>query len=507
MKAIRIIGLLVLIALAFAGGYVYKAVKGGAASSGKGGRKVLYWVDPMHPAYKSDKPGIAPDCGMKLEPVYADGGAAAAPVGANRRVLYYRDPKDPSYKAQQAGLNAETGSELVPVYADDISTMEVGTVQITPEKQQLIGVKYEQVQVGGGSRTIRAVGKVAIDETRIGHVHTKLEGWIDKVFVDFTGELVKKGQPLLTIYSPDMLASQRELLLAAKAKIIMRDSALPAGFDQSESLLQATRRRLELWDLSEAQIDQVLKTGEPIKNITLYSPMTGYITDRKAFPQLKVMPDTDLYTIVDLSHVWIMADVFEYEASNIRLGQTARVSIQALPGRVFNARIDFLQPQVDPMTRTLKVRLNMDNPGLMLKPDMYADVEFVVSIPAKLTVPADAVLNAGERKTVFIDRGNGYFEPRQVKTGEREGDRIQILSGLTGGERIVTSGNFLIDSESQMKAAASGMGGMAGMPGMTNGPTKPETPANQPKAPAGKPDAKGMGDMPGMTNEPGAKKK
>lgn len=474
MKAIRIIGLLAAIAAAFAGGYVYKAIKGRTPTSAdKGGRKILYWVDPMHPAYKSDKPGIAPDCGMKLEPVYADGGVASAPAA---------------------------GQE--PVHADDTSAMEAGTVRITPEKQQLIGVKYELVETGGGSRTIRAVGTVAIDETRIGHVHTKVEGWIDKVFVDFTGKLVQKGQPLLTIYSPDMLASQRELLLAAKAKTIMRDSALPSGFDQSESLLQATRRRLELWDLSEAQIDQVLKTGEPIKNITVYSPMTGYISDRKAFPQVKVMPDTDLYTIVDLSHVWIMADVFEYEAPNIHVGETAGVSLQALPGKTFSARIDYLQPEVDPMTRTLKVRLNMNNPGLMLKPDMYADVEFHVNIPSALTVPADAVLNAGERKTVFIDRGNGFFEPRQVKTGEREGDRIQILSGLSGGERIVTSGNFLIDSESQMKAAASGMGGMAGMPGMTNKPAPPETPAKKPKAPAAKPDADAMDDMPGM----GAKK-
>ena len=502
MKAIRVIGFLAVIAAAFTGGYVYKAIRGGAAaSSDKGGRKILYWVDPMHPAYKSDKPGIAPDCGMELEPVYADGGPASAPA-AERKVLYYRDPKDPNYKAQQPGLNPETGNELEPVYADDVSAMEVGTVQITPEKQQLIGVKYGEVKVGGGSRTIRAVGKVAIDETRIGHVHTKVEGWIDKVFVDFTGKLVEKGQPLLTIYSPDMLASQRELLLAAKAKTIMKDSALPSSFDQSESLLQATRRRLELWDLSEAQIGQVLKTGEPIKNITLYSPMTGYITDRKAFPQLKVMPDTDLYTIVDLSHVWIMADVFEYEAPDIHVGETARVSLQALPGKSFSARIDYLQPEVDPTTRTLKVRLNMDNPSVMLKPDMYADVEFRVNIPSTLTVPADAVLNAGERKTVFVDRGNGYFEPRQVKTGEREGDRIQILSGLSAGERVVTSGNFLIDSESQMKAAASGMGGMAGLPGMTNEPAQPEAPANKPKAPSGKSDAKVMGDMPGM----GAKK-
>ena len=197
-----------------------------------------------------------------------------------------------------------------------------------------------------------------------------------------------------------------------------------------------------------------------------------------------------------------MADLFEYEAPNIHVGETAHVSLQALPGKSFSARIDYLQPEVDPMTRTLKVRLNMNNPGVMLKPDMYADVEFRVNIPSTLTVAADAVLNAGERQTVFVDRGNGFFEPRQVKTGEREGDRIQILSGLTGGERIVVSGNFLIDSESQMKAAASGMGGMAGMPGMTNKPTPPATPANQPKPPAGKPAAKGMDDMPGM----GAKK-
>ncbi len=467
MKAIRAIAFLVVIAAAFMGGYVYKAIKG-SASADKNGRKVLYWVDPMHPAYKSDKPGTAPDCGMKLEPVYAHGGGGTM------------------------------ASAREPANAGDLSAMPVGTVQITPEKQQLIGVKYGQVERSGGSRTIRAVGKVAFDETRIQHIHTKVEGWIDQVFVDYTGQLVSKGQALMTVYSPDMLASQLELLLAAKATDTMKNNPLPAAFDQSESLLRASRRRLELWDLSEAQINQVLKTGQPIKNVTLYSPITGYVTDRKAFPQLKVMPDTDLYTIVDLSRVWIMADVFEYEAPNIYMGETASVALQALPGRTFNARINYIQPQVDPMTRTLKVRLDMDNPGLMLKPDMYADVEFRVNIPSRLTAPADAVLDAGERKTVFVDRGNGYFEPKQVKTGERNGDRIQILSGLNGDERVVTSGNFLIDSESQMKAAASGMGGMAGMPGMTNTPVKPETPANHPKAPSGKSDAKGMADMPGM---------
>src|SRR6266496_3355595 len=259
MKAIRTIGFLVVIAAAFTGGYIYKAIKSGATSSAaKGERKVLYWVDPMHPAYKSDKPGVAPDCGMKLEPVYADGGSSAAASQSQRKVLYYRDPKDPNYKSQQPGLNPETGNELEPVYAEDLSTMPVGTVQISADKQQLIGVKYGQVEMGSGSRTIRAVGKVAFDETRVEHIHTKVEGWIDKVFVNFPGKLVEKGQPLVTIYSPEMLASQQELLLAAKAQDMMRNNTLEAAFDQSKSLLEASRRRLRLWDLSNAQIDQVV---------------------------------------------------------------------------------------------------------------------------------------------------------------------------------------------------------------------------------------------------------
>jgi RND family efflux transporter MFP subunit len=307
----------------------------------------------------------------------------------------------------------------------------------------------------------------------------------------------------MTVYSPDMLASQEELLLAARATETMKSNPLPAAFDQSKSLLQAARRRLRLWDLSEDQIDEVLKKRQPIKNVTLYSPDAGYVTDRKAFPQLRVMPDTDLYTIVNLDRVWIMADLFEYEAPNIHVGETARVSLQAVPGRTFAARIDYIQPQVDPMTRTLKVRLDMDNPGLILKPDMYVNVEFSVNLPVRLTVPADAVLDAGERKTVFIDRGNGFFEPRQVTVGQRDGNRIQILSGLTGGERVVTSGNFLIDSESQLKAAAAGMGGMAGMPGMTNEPMK------APKGQETKPVEKGPPSKPSMPNMPdmGADKK
>ncbi len=372
MKIIRILALAAVVGAAFLGGYVYKAVRGGGAgTNGKSERKVLYWVDPMHPAYKSDKPGIAPDCGMKLVPVYADGAGSSAPRDAA---------------------------------AGEMPAMPPGTVQISSEKQQLIGVKYGQAERSGGSRSLRAVGKVAFDETRIQHIHTKVEGWIDQVFVDYTGQLVSQGQPLLTIYSPEMLASQQELLLAMKAMDTMKNNPLPAAFDQSQSLLRAARRRLERWDLSEAQINEVLKTGKPIKNVTLYSPVSGYVTERKAFPQLKAMPETDLYTIVDLSHVWIVADLFEYEAPNIHVGETARVTLQAAPGKVFTARVNYIQPEVDPVTRTLKVRLDMENAGLLFKPEMYADVEFRVNLSVQLTVPVGSC--AGCRRAEDRVRGS-----------------------------------------------------------------------------------------------------
>ena len=455
MKLLKTILALVLLAAAFFGGYAYKSWfhSSDTANTAAGARKILYYVDPMHPAYKSDKPGVAPDCGMKLEPVYADGRPAA------------------TASAQPKGDQT------------DLSTLPMGTIQMSAEKQQQIGVQYGTVEMTSGGQTIRAVGKVAYDETRLAHVHTKYEGWIDKVYVDFVGKLVEKGQPLLTIYSPDLLASQQELLLAVRAKEVMKKSTLEGVIDQSETLFQAARRRLELWDLSEAQIQQVLATGQPIKNVTIYSPIRGYVLERKAFPQLKVMPDTDLYTVVDLSKVWIMADVFENEAANVRLGQTARVTPSYDKNRSFLAKVSYIQPQVDPTTRTLKVRLDADNPAISLKPDMYVDVTFKLDSAPALTVPAGAVLQTGDRNTVFVGHGDGYLEPREVTIGEQRGDRVTILKGLKAGERIVTSGNFLIDSESQLKAAASGMGAM---PGMT------------PQSPAAKPGAKGMADMPGM---------
>jgi len=422
MKALKVLAALVLLAGTFASGYVVRMTKhAGAAISS---RRILYYVDPMHPAYKSDKPGVAPDCGMTLEPVYAD----------------------------------EAANTVEPPYLDTTPAAPPGTIEISPERQQLIGVKFATVELSGQARSIRAVGKVTFDETRVAHVHTRIDGWIEKVFVDFTGDFVKQGQPMLTIYSPEMLASQQELLLAARARDLMRDNPLASAAEHGNSLFEAARRRLQLWQLNDDQIDQVLRTGQPIPSITLYAPASGFVSERKAFPNQKVTPDSDLYTITDLSRIWIVADVFESDITFIKVGDAAYVQFPSGNTPSLGAKVTYIQPQVDPMTRTLKVRLDAPNPGLRMKPDMYVNAEFGIAGAKELVVPAEAVLDTGDRQTVFVNLGNGYLEPRQVVVGERYGDRVAITRGLTAGERVVSSGTFLIDSESQLKSAAGGMG-------------------------------------------------
>jgi RND family efflux transporter MFP subunit len=272
--------------------------------------------------------------------------------------------------------------------------------------------------------------------------------------VDYTGQLVHKGDPLLTIYSPEMLASEQELLLAMRASDEMQAGPIREAWGNSVMLVEAARRRLELFDLSAAQIDEIARTHTTIRSVTLYSPATGYVSARNAYPSQRVTPETELYTLTDLSHVWIMADVFEADIARIREGQSATVTLSSGEARPFSARVENIQPQVDPQTRTLKVRLEADNSALRLKPDMFVNVQFAVAASPKLTVPADAVVDTGTRQTVYVDRGNGYLEPRAVEIGERMGDRIEIRRGLRPDERIVTSGTFLIDSESRLNPGA-----------------------------------------------------
>ena len=478
MKALKAVGVVALVGIAFAGGYVVRETRSGTITVD--GRKVLYYVDPMHPAYRSDRPGVAPDCGMTLEPVYEDDLAPdRAPRATNRRILHYRDPADPNYTSPKPGLNPETGNTLEPIYAEPTSGSRPGTVHIPPERQQLIGVKFATAEWNDSARTIRTVGKVAYDETRIAHVHTRVDGWAEKVFVDFTGDFVKKGQPMLTIYSPELLASQQELLLAARARGLMASNPLASAAQGGESLFEAAKRRLELWDLSAEQIERVLETGQPVRSITLHAPASGFVLERQVFPNQKITPESDLYTLVDLSRVWIMADVFESDIAAIRPGDRAHVSFPYAGAAPLTARVMYIQPQVDAATRTLKVRLEVANPGIRLKPDMFVNVELGVAGTRVLSVPADAVVDTGERQTVFVDLGDGYLEPRAVKAGERMNGRITILEGLSAGDRVVSSGTFLVDSESQLRSATSAMG----RPQIPQGAAKPADNRKAPGAP------------------------
>jgi RND family efflux transporter MFP subunit len=360
--------------------------------------------------------------------------AKAAPSGAAA-------PANPS--AQVTPASVET--PLVPV-------------QISPQHLQSIGVQTGEVERKTIADEIRATGNVAVDETRLAYVQVRYSGYVQKVFADATYQYVRKGQPLLTVYSPDLVATEREYLVAKQNQADMSHSTVPGVAASAASLLDAATARLKQWGVPQEEIARLESTGQVQQEMEVDSPISGYITERNALPSVAVQPEMRLYTIADLSTVWVLAQVFQNDLGRIKVGDPAALSAdtfasKTFPGRSFNGRVDFIYPQVDMDTRTAKVRVVFANPNLQLKPGMFVNVTLRVPMGNQLILPATGVLQSGTRQIAFVQRDDGYIEPREVELGSRVGEDFIVLKGLKAGERIVTSANFLIDSESQLQAA------------------------------------------------------
>src|SRR3989454_6952900 len=340
------------------------------------------------------------------------------------------------------------------------ATSGAGQIYIAPERQQLIGVKTAVVGLKPLAKEIRTVGKVAYDETKITHIHTKVSGYIEDVFVDYVGKAVKAGDPLFTIYSPDLVATQQEYLLALKSNDLLKDSAFPWVSTGSNNLLEAANQRLLLWDITPAEIETLQQSGQVKRALNIYSHVSGVVMERQAYHHGKyVTPDMDLYMLVDLSNVWVLGEANESDLSFLKIGQMAEIELpysSNLNRR--RGRIVFISPTLDPKTRTVQVRVEFPNPDLALKPDMFVNFKLGVDLGRHLVVPADAVLDTGTLQYVFVERGQGYFEPRTVKVGPKTEDSYVIESGLKAGEQVVTAANFILDSESRLKGAFATMG-------------------------------------------------
>jgi membrane fusion protein, copper/silver efflux system len=457
LRIIAGVAVVALISVVLFGGRFLKtrATSAQTAPQGQTGeRKVLYWYDAMNPQNRSEKPGKAPD-GMDLVPKYAEGESTGSTQASGKKILYWYDPMHPKYKSDKPGIAPDCGMSLVPMYEGQ-GAVEDGMIKVSPERQQALGVRTAKVVDKVISRTLRTSGQVVPDETRIAHVHVKTPGWIENVYVDFVGQIVKKGQPLFTIYSPDLVATQEEYLIAKRGQQSLGTSSYKDVAHNSQSLLESARQRLELWDLTDAQIKRLDETGQVNRTITIYSPVTGYVTDRKAFPHVSVTGDSDIYTITDLSRIWVTADVYESELPYVKVGQTAAIKLSYVPGKAFNGRVTYNYPTLDPQTHTAKVRIDVPNSGLLLKPNMFADVELQINYGKHMVVPEGAVLNSGTRQVVFVVHEDGKFEPREVTIGPTVDALTIVEFGLEKGETIVSSGNFLLDSESRMKSAVDG---------------------------------------------------
>jgi Cu(I)/Ag(I) efflux system membrane fusion protein len=408
--------------------------------------KVQQWHCPMHPSYVSDKPGDCPICGMKLVPI--EGGKEG-----ERKPDFYRSPMNPS-QTSPVPRKDEMGMDFVPVYADDLASggdavEGYATVRIDPRRQQLIGLRTAPVARAEVGSAWRTVGRVAVDETRVRKINVKVDGFVEKLYVDFVGKPVRRGQALFALYSPELMSAQNEYLLAVKTRAQLGPGSQRTG----DELVDAARRRLELWDVPRSEIAHLDHGGEPLRTLTLHSPISGVVTAKSVVQGSKIAAGDTPFEVTDLSQVWVLADAYESDISRVKVGTAATLRIDALPNRDFKGRVGFVDPLLDPKTRTAKIRVSFANPHLDLKPDMFGDVSFEGRTRQGLRIPLDALIDSGTQKMVFVSLGEGKFQPREITTGAQTTEYVEVLSGLAEGDQVVTRANFLIDSESRLKSA------------------------------------------------------
>jgi membrane fusion protein, copper/silver efflux system len=382
--------------------------------------------------------------------------ALPSPSPSAGDVLYYRSPMDPSVHSATPTKDS-MGMDFLPVYAEDVSPASDvagrATLTLSPERRQILGLRSQILRLVPRRRVIRTVGRVTVDERRLHHIHTKYEGFVEHLHVDFTGKFVRRGEPLLSIYSPELVATQQEYLLAYRAEKRLGESGIPSVAQGGVDLLEATRQRLLFWDIRPVDIAAIEKTGQVMRTLDLYSEISGYVVQKMAFHGMRITPADTLFDVADLSQLWVVADVYESDLPSVQMGMEAEISVPYRPGRKWHGPVTNIAPTVEEKTRTIKLRIEVLNQGEELKPDMFADVLLESDLGPGLVVPADAVINAGQKLLVFLDRDGGRLEPREVQTGARIGDGLLVVSGLAEGDRVVTSANFLLDSESSLRAA------------------------------------------------------
>jgi RND family efflux transporter MFP subunit len=423
---------------------------------------------PMHPEVISDKPGKCPKCGMDLVPnkeessTKPDGekdNADGSPSG-EKTILFYRNPMDPTITSK-VPMKDSMGMDYVPVFADEAQSVSsaiegLAPVTLSETALNLAGIRTAVATLAKLGGTIRTVGIVLPDERRVRRVHIKVTGYVDKLYVNFTGQSVQKGQPIIGIYSPELLASQQEYLRAIETAKRLSKSSLDDVQQGGKDLVTAARRRLELFDVPKSFIEKLELSGRPQRTVTLVAPFSGFANVKNIFEGQQVDPGMELFAITDLSSVWIEADFYEYEAHAVKLGQEANLTLPYDPTKSMKGKVSFIYPTLNPDSRTLKVRFDVPNKGLALKPDMYANVELMGEDKEGVIFPDSAVMDTGTRQIVFVETTPGHFEPRQVHVTGRSDGNVQIASGIQAGEKVVVHANFLLDSESRLKSAIAG---------------------------------------------------